>query len=59
MLWIPGISQLKPLFQLATGDSDGARKTRDEFVDTWKYHKLELLSDMVDNILVVGHIKGE
>ncbi|KAK2757729.1 hypothetical protein FQN54_004698 [Arachnomyces sp. PD_36] len=59
MSWIPGISQIKSLFQFATGDSDGAKKTQEEFLDTWKNHKLELLSDVVDNIPVVGHIKGD
>ncbi|ODA76064.1 hypothetical protein RJ55_08347 [Drechmeria coniospora] len=55
---IPAVSQLKSLFQWVTGDSEGARRTQDEFVDAWWNHPLNTGSDFLNAIPVVGHIKG-
>jgi len=59
MSTFPIISQLKSLFQLTTGDLDGAKKTQEDFVEAWKDHPLQTIGDIADGIPVVGHVKGK
>ncbi|KAJ8482067.1 hypothetical protein ONZ45_g15082 [Pleurotus djamor] len=58
MSTFPIISQLKSLVQVCTGNVDGAKKTWNEFTDAWTHHPGKTIGDLVDNIPVVGHIKG-
>ena len=57
--WMPIIAQLKSLFQVMTGDVEGARQTQERFVRAWQMSKLEILFAILDGTPLVGHIKGE
>ncbi len=59
MSTIPLISQLKSLWQAVTGDTSGAKKTQQEFLDAWEHHPGQQISDLADNIPIVGHVKGK
>ncbi|KAM4060145.1 hypothetical protein HRG_002248 [Hirsutella rhossiliensis] len=58
MTTLPGISQLKSLIQAITGDTDGARKTQEEFFDAWEHHLGHTVSELVDAVPIIGNIKG-
>ncbi|PBK94158.1 hypothetical protein ARMGADRAFT_1101061 [Armillaria gallica] len=58
MSTIPLISQLKSLWQAVTGDTSGAISTQQEFSDAWEHHPGQQISDIADNIPIVGHVKG-
>ncbi|KAJ6545267.1 hypothetical protein B0H19DRAFT_1221674 [Mycena capillaripes] len=55
---IPIISQLKSLWELVTGDANGAKETQEQFLDTWKNHPGQQISDLADNIPLVGNVLG-
>ncbi|KAI6097468.1 hypothetical protein F5141DRAFT_460127 [Pisolithus sp. B1] len=58
MSTIPFVSQLKSLWQAVTGDTAGAKKTQEDFLDAWTHHPGQQISDLADNIPIVGHVKG-
>ncbi|KAG7099851.1 hypothetical protein E1B28_001658 [Marasmius oreades] len=58
MSTIPFISQLKSLWQAVTGDTAGAKKTQEDFLDAWEHHPGQQISELADNIPIVGHVKG-
>jgi len=58
MTTIPIVSQLKSIFQAITGDTSGALKTQEQFLDTWKNHPGKAIGDFADGVPIVGHIKG-
>ncbi|EJD48258.1 hypothetical protein AURDEDRAFT_113089 [Auricularia subglabra TFB-10046 SS5] len=58
MSTVPFISQLKSLWQAVTGDAAGAKKTQEEFLDAWVHHPGQQISDLADNVPIVGHVKG-
>ncbi|KAK0447554.1 hypothetical protein EV421DRAFT_1786727 [Armillaria borealis] len=58
MSTIPFISQVKSLWKALTGDTPGAEKIQDEFLDAWKNHPVQQISELADNIPIVGHLKG-
>ncbi|KAI6143787.1 hypothetical protein BKA82DRAFT_4183183 [Pisolithus tinctorius] len=58
MSTVPFISQLKSLWQAVTGDTAGAKKTQEQFLDAWTHHPGQQISELADNIPIVGHVKG-
>jgi hypothetical protein len=59
MSTLPLISQFKSAFQWVTGDSEGAKRTWDEFKDAWTLNHLgQTIGNIADGIPLVGHIKG-
>lgn len=57
MSTIPLVSQLRSLWQLVTFDTEGAKKTWNEFTEAWS-RPGQQIADMADSIPVIGHIKG-
>ncbi|KAF7358416.1 DUF3421 domain protein [Mycena venus] len=50
--------QLKSLWELVTGDAKGAKETQEQFLDAWKNHPGQQISDLADNIPLVGNVLG-
>lgn len=57
--WMPIIAQLKSLFQVMTGDVEGARQTQERFLQAWQTAKLDILYAILDGTPLVGHVKGK
>ncbi|KAJ7190438.1 hypothetical protein GGX14DRAFT_407973 [Mycena pura] len=58
MSTVPLISQLKSLWQFVTGDSAGAKKTQEEFLDAWEHNPGKQIEDILENVPVVGNAIG-
>ncbi|KAH0833825.1 hypothetical protein J3R83DRAFT_10989 [Lanmaoa asiatica] len=55
---VPFVSQLRSLWQAVTGDTTGAKRTQEEFLGAWRHNPCQQISDLADNVPVVGHAKG-